>query len=142
MSALYAWLRRHPMLVDAVLAVMLAPLSLGQIFHESARLAHWPSALAHGPWIRLLAALLIVVAVALRRRIHDTAFALAALSGLIQLTTPTPLPSDIALLVLLYTVAAYRPRRHSAIALLACLGGAVLAVWVWLPPFRGEPTFG
>ena len=143
MSALYAWLRRHPMLVDGVLAVMLAPLSLGQIFHGSARLAHWPAALAHGPWIRLLAALLIVLAVAVRRRIPDTAFALAALSGLIQLTTPTPLPADIALLVLLYTVAAYRPRKHSAIALLACLGGAVLAVWVWVPSFRGgEPTYG
>jgi signal transduction histidine kinase len=142
MSALYAWLRRHPMLVDGVLAVMLAPLSLGQIFHASARLAHWPAALADGPWIRLLAALFIVVAVAVRRRVPDTAFALAALSGLIQLTTPTPLPSDVALLVLLYTVAAYRPRRHSATALLACLGGAVLAAWVWLPPSGGEPVYG
>jgi signal transduction histidine kinase len=148
MSALYAWLRRHPMLVDGVLAVMLVPLSIGAVFHGPTLVVHHGPAthelatLTHGVWIRLLAALLVIGPVAFRRRVPDTAFALAALSGLIQLTTPTPLPSDVALLVLLYTVAAYRPRRHSAIALLACLGGAVLAVWVWMPPFGGEPGFG
>ncbi len=133
MSALYSWLRRHPMLVDAVLAVMLVPLSLGQIHPGPATLVHGPATLTHALWIRVLAALLIIGPVAVRRRIPDTAFALAALSGLIQLTTPTPSPADIALLVLLYTVAAYRPRRHSVIALLACLGGSVLADWVWMP---------
>jgi len=148
MSALYAWLRRHPMLVDGVLAVMLVPLSIGAVFHGPTMVVHHGptthafATLTHGLWIRLLAALLLIVPVAVRRRIPDTAFALAALSGLIQLTTPTPLPADVALLVLLYTVAAYRPRRHSAIALLACLGGSVLAVWVWMPPFSGTPTYG
>jgi signal transduction histidine kinase len=86
-----------------------------------------------GLWIRLLEALLLIVPVAVRRRIPDTAFALAALSGLFQLANPTPMASDIALLVLLYTVAAYRPRQHSVIALLACLVGSVLASWVWMP---------
>ncbi len=144
MSALYAWLRRHPTLVDGVLAVMLFPLGLGQIIHGQAVLVNGQATthlfLPHGLWIRLLTALLMVVPVAVRRRIPDTAFALAALSGLIQLTTPTPLPSDIALLVLLYTVAAYRPRRHSVIALLASLGGSVLAAWVWMP-YGGEPSY-
>jgi signal transduction histidine kinase len=146
MSALYAWLRRHPMLVDGVLACILVPLSIGQIIHGHTIVAnghttHVLVTTTYGLWIRLLEALLIIVSVAVRRRIPDTAFALAALSGLIQLTTPTPMPADIALLVLLYTVAAYRPRRHSVIALLACLGGAVLAAWVWMPD-RGFPAYG
>jgi signal transduction histidine kinase len=44
-----------------------------------------------------------------------------------------PLPSDVALLVLLYTVAAYRPRRYSIPALLTCVGGSLIAALVWLP---------
>jgi signal transduction histidine kinase len=140
MSALYAWLRRHPTLVDGVLAVMLGLLSIGQLFHAS---------LTH-----LLMLLFVIVPVAIRRRIPDSAFALAALSGLAQLVTAMswrsgmplqssaalPLQSDVALLVLLYTVAAYRPRRHSVIALLACLGGSVLAALVWMPAI-GEPSY-
>jgi signal transduction histidine kinase len=144
MSALYAWLRRHPTLVDGVLAVMLFPLGLGQVIHGQTVVVNGHATthlfLPHGLLIRLIVALLMVVPVAVRRRIPDTAFALAALSGLIQLTTPTPLPSDVALLVLLYTVAAYRPRRHSLIALLACLAGSVLAARVWMP-LLGEPSY-
>jgi signal transduction histidine kinase len=149
MSALYAWLRRHPTLVDCVLAVLLVPLSIGQVIHgpvlvrvNAPGLVHPSVPLTDGSWIRLLEALLIIVPVAVRRRIPDTAFALAALSGLIQLTTPTPLVADIALLVLLYTVAAYRPRRHSVIALLACLVGSVLATWVWMPLSGAQPEPG
>jgi len=147
MSALYAWLRRHPTLVDCVLAVMFVPLSIGQLIHgPGIAVVNGPGAPPHtigvltdGFSIRLLAALLMTVPVAVRRRIPDTAFALAACSGLIQLATPSPLPSDLALLVLLYTVAAYRPRQHSVVALLACLGGSVLAVWVWMP-LSGGPA--
>jgi signal transduction histidine kinase len=140
MSALYAWLRRHPTLVDCVLAVLLFLLSLGQV--NSGRgavtvngpgISHEFVPPVHGLAIRLVTLLLLIVPVAVRRRIPDTAFALAALSGLIQLTTPTPLVADIGLLVLLYTVAAYRPRRHSVVALLACLVGSVLATLVWMP---------
>ena len=47
-----------------------------------------------------------------------------------------PIPSDIALLILLYTVAAYRPRRASIVALLVCLGGSAVAVLTW-GPVRG-----
>ena len=39
----------------------------------------------------------------------------------------------MALLVLLYTVAAYRPRRNSIPALLTCVGGSLIAALVWLP---------
>jgi signal transduction histidine kinase len=145
MSALYAWLRRHPTLVDCVLAALLVPLSLGQIMQRQAVVVNGPATphlltVPSGLWIRLLEALLIIVAVAVRRRIPDTAFALAAFSGLIQLTNQSPMASDIGLLVLLYTVAAYRPRQHSVIALLACLVGSVLAVVVWMPR-SGPPSY-
>ncbi|HTX84131.1 MAG TPA: histidine kinase [Streptosporangiaceae bacterium] len=144
MSALYAWLRRHPTLVDCVLAFLLIPLSIGQVIHGQAVVVNGQPTthlvtVPTGLWIRLLEALLLIVPVAVRRRIPDTAFALAALSGLIQLANPTPMASDIALLVLLYTVAAYRPRQHSVIALLACLVGSVLASWVWMP-LSGGPA--
>jgi signal transduction histidine kinase len=144
MSALYAWLRRHPTLVDCVLACLLVPLSIGQVIHGQTVVANGQPtvhllAAPTGLWMRLLEALLLIVPVAVRRRIPDTAFALAALSGLIQLANPTPMASDIALLVLLYTVAAYRPRQHSVIALLACLVGSVLAAWVWMP-LSGGPA--
>jgi signal transduction histidine kinase len=41
--------------------------------------------------------------------------------------------ADLAVLILLYTVAAYRPRQASIIALLICLAGTTVAVWVWGP---------
>jgi signal transduction histidine kinase len=145
MSALYAWLRRHPTLVDCVLAVMLVPLSIGQVMESQVGVngpgpAHLLAGPPYGVWLRVLEAALLIIPVAVRRRIPDTAFALAAFSGLIQLTNQSPMASDIGLLVLLYTVAAYRPRQHSVIALLACLVGSVLAVLVWMPR-NGPPSY-
>jgi signal transduction histidine kinase len=118
-SALYAWLRRHPLLVDSVLAVVLALLSTGSL-HRGRRLD-------------ILATVLIVAPVAFRRRAPISAFAIAAFGGVIQVITGPPIPSDVALLVLLYTVAAYRPRRASIVALLVCLAGSAVAVFAWGP---------
>jgi signal transduction histidine kinase len=118
-SAFYAWLRRHPLLVDSALAAILALLGVG--------------ALIRGPAQDIPALLLLVVPVAFRRRAPIWAFSLAALGGALQVTTARPLASDLALLVLLYTVAAYRPRRASIMALLVCLGGSAVAVLVWSP---------
>jgi signal transduction histidine kinase len=118
-SALYAWLRRHPLLVDSVLAVVLALLSTGSL-HRGKRLD-------------ILATVLIVAPVAFRRRAPISAFAIAAVGGVIQVITGPPIPSDVALLVLLYTVAAYRPRRASIFALLVCLAGSAVAVFAWGP---------
>lgn len=117
MSALYAWLRRHPVLVDGVLAAMLGLLSLGQLMHR--------------PAVQVPAVLLMVVPVTVRRKVPDAAFAVAAAGGSLQLTQAAPLASVIAIPVLLYTVAAYRPRRHSVAALLICLAGASAASLVW-----------
>jgi signal transduction histidine kinase len=128
-SALYAWLRCHRLLVDGVLAIALGLLGLGQLLH--------------GPWTQWPAWLLIVTAVAVRRRMPVTAFCIGVLGGAVQvvggeLLRAFPLPSDIAILVLLYTVAAYRPRSASAPALLVCLAGSAVAVFVWMPGARGD----
>jgi signal transduction histidine kinase len=124
-SALYAWLRSHRLFVDGLLATALGLIGIGQLLH--------------GPWTQVPAWLLLVSAVAVRRRIAVTAFCIGALGGAVQvaggeLLRAGPLPSDIAMLVLLYTVAAYRPRRASVPALLVCLAGsAVAAATVWMP---------
>jgi signal transduction histidine kinase len=124
-SALYAWLRSHRLFVDGVLATALGLLGISQLLH--------------GPWTQVPAWILLVSAVVVRRRIAVTAFCIGALGGAIQvaggeLLRAGPLASDIAILVLLYTVAAYRPRRASVPALLVCLAGtAVAAATVWMP---------
>jgi signal transduction histidine kinase len=124
-SALYAWLRSHRLFVDGVLAMALGLLGIGQLLH--------------GPWTQVPAWILLVTAVFVRRRIAVTAFCIGALGGAVQVAggeffKAPPLPSDIAMLVLLYTVAAYRPRRASVPALLVCLAGAaVAAATVWMP---------
>ncbi len=129
MTAVYAWLGRHRVLVDSVLAGVLGLISLGTLFGRS------PAA--------VLIVLLMIVPVAFRRRAPVAAFVIAVIAGAWQvlgLSVHTagsqnagPLPSDLALLVLLYTVAAYRPRRYSIPALLTCIGGSLVAVLVWSP---------
>ena len=121
MTAVYAWLRRHRVLVDSLLAVILGLLSLGRLF---------------GGWDEAPVVLLMIVPVAFRRRAPAAAFAIAAAGAAIQIigySQVGPIPSDVALLVLLYTVAAYRPRQISIPALLTCIGGSLVAVLVWLP---------
>ena len=119
MSALYAWLRRHPLLVDSVLAGVLLLFGIAQ--------------LVQGPWAEIPAIMLLVVPVAFRRRAPITAFAIATVGGAIQVTTARPSAADVAIVVLLYTVPAYRPRRASIMALLVCLAGSTVAVLEWGP---------
>jgi signal transduction histidine kinase len=132
-SALYAWLRSHQLFVDGVLAMALGLLGIGQLLH--------------GPWTQVPAWILLVSAVVVRRRIAVTAFYIGALGGAVQvaggeLLRAPALPTDIVMLVLLYTVAAYRPRRASVPALLVCLAGtAVAAATVWMPLNGPERAF-
>jgi len=119
MSSIYAWLRRHQILVDSVLAAVLFLISLDQMIIS--------------PWPEAPAALLMIVPVAFRRRAPVWAFGIAVAGGALQVTGGHPVASDLAILVLLYTVAAYRTRRESVVALLICLGGSALAVLVWAP---------
>jgi signal transduction histidine kinase len=129
MTAVYAWLGRHRVLVDSVLAAILGLISVGSLIRGS------PAA--------VLIVLLMIVPVAFRRRAPVAAYVIAVIAGAWQVlglsvhtagsSSPGPLPSDLALLVLLYTVAAYRPRRYSIPALLTCVGGSLIAVLVWSP---------
>ena len=119
MSAVYAWLRRHPLLVDSALAAALLLFSIAQ--------------LVQGRWAEIPPTLLLVVPVAFRRRAPVTSFAIAAAGGALQVLTTQPSPADVAVLILLYTVAAYRPRRFSSMALLVCLAGSTVAVLEWGP---------
>jgi signal transduction histidine kinase len=130
MTTVYAWLGRHKMLVDSVLAGFLGVISIGSLVHGS---------VAAG-----LMVVLMIVPIAIRRRVPVAAFVIAVIAGAWQVLGPGvrtngsplhagPLPSDVALLVLLYTVAAYRPRRYSIPALLTCVGGSLIAALVWLP---------
>lgn len=112
----YAWLRRHPWLVDGTLAVVLL---------TGAANAYIPDAAV------LPASLALAGAVAVRRRFPVSAYAAALAIGTAQVIvgigntfTNSPLQptfADAGILVLLYTVAAVRPRRVSLPGLAACV---------------------
>jgi signal transduction histidine kinase len=107
MSAIYAWLRRHQILVDSFLAGFLLLLSAGQM---------WQSPLHDG-----LTSLLLAGPVAFRRKIPVTAFVIAQAAALVQIVSGHLTGALLAMFVLLYTVAAYRPRRISVTTLCACV---------------------
>jgi signal transduction histidine kinase len=138
MYNLYAWLRGHPRVVDGLLALLL--------FAGSSN--GWGGA---GASFAVTAAVLVSAALAgtvmFRRRYPVAAFAVAAVIGLAQVTLgvspgggPPPVhalqpggAADLAIPVLLYTVAAHRPRRVSVPALVLCLLGAALVLSRWAP---------
>jgi signal transduction histidine kinase len=130
----YAWARAHPRAVDGLLGLLLLASSAGQLgFNEAS-----PSALAEGLTVNVLLAL----AVALRRRNTVAAFAVGAVIGLAQavygfrqapVRALEPTFTDLAILVLLYTLAACRPRRESLAGLALCLAGSAIAIKGWTP---------
>jgi signal transduction histidine kinase len=121
MSAIYAWLRRHQILVDSFLAGFLTLLALSQMLQR--------------PVIEIPLTALLVVPVALRRKIPVTAFTIAQAVVLGQIATRTISPAVLAVFVLLYTVAAYRTRRISVLALCLSLAGCgVVGLLFWPLP--------
>jgi signal transduction histidine kinase len=132
----YAWVRCHPMVADGLLAAVLLACSADQL-----RISPLSAALA-----ALAVNVLIAATVVVRRRDPVAAFAAAALLGAAQLAfglqpsggEPTvralePTVTDVAIAVLLYTLAAYRPRRISLAGLAVCLLGAAVAIARWAP---------
>ena len=115
-EGVYAWLRRHPWLVDGTLAAVLLAGAANAYLDD---LAVLPASLA------------LAGAVAVRRRFPVSACAVALAIGVAQVVvgigptfTDSPLQptfADVGILVLLYTVAAERPRRISLPALAACV---------------------
>jgi signal transduction histidine kinase len=130
----YAWARAHPRAVDGLLGLLLLASSAGQLGFNGAS----PSALAGGLTVNVLLAL----TVALRRRNTVAAFAVGAVIGLAQAfygfrqapeRALEPTFTDLAIVVLLYTLAACRPRRESLAGLALCLAGSAIAIRGWTP---------
>jgi signal transduction histidine kinase len=119
-SALYAWLRRHPRLVDAGLA---GPITLGGLASAYAERGD-------APVLVLIAIVLAMTVPIVFRRAHPVgAFATAIAAGGLQVIINLhPLVSDFSILILLYTLAAYSTRRNSLIGLAVCLFGAAMEV--------------
>ena len=124
---LYAWLRRHPRLVDGALALLLIYPGGGRL------LTALPFTLG------------MVVPVIFRRKYPVAAFAAVITAGALQvLLLRRPTGADLAVLIVLYTLAACRPRRISLRGLAICLAGAATALWRWHPvhPSDGVYTIG
>jgi signal transduction histidine kinase len=118
---LYAWLRRHPRLVDGGLAAVLAFLGIA-------------SSAAMGRLIAVPLVIALAVPVVFRRAYPVAAFAAAIAVGALQvLINSKPNPTDLAIVILLYTLAAYTPRRISITGLAICLVGSAAAVVRWMP---------
>jgi signal transduction histidine kinase len=124
-GAFYLWLRRHPRLVDGVLAAALGIPALAP-------------AIATGDYRLVLVTLGLAIPVVFRRDYPVAAFAIAiAVGGLQVLLGIHVTPVDAAILVLLYTLAAYSRRRISVAGLAICLIGSAAAVARWAPPYMG-----
>jgi signal transduction histidine kinase len=125
---LYAWMRGHPRAADGVLAIVLLAGGADQLTRSPATAA---------------VSLLLAAAVAMRRRQPVAAFGLAAAIGIAQAvfgfapggSVPVralqPTMTDLAILVVLYTLAAYRPRQVSLAGLGLCLAGSGVAIARW-----------
>jgi len=132
----YAWVRRHPRAADGLLAALLLAASAGQL-----RISPLSVALAATAVSALIAGTVIV-----RRRAPLAAFAAVVLLSAAQLAFGVqpggddppvhalePTVADLAVAVLLYTLAVYRPRRISLTGLAVCLLGAAVAIARWAP---------
>jgi signal transduction histidine kinase len=129
----YAWAHSHEVMADGLLGLVLLACSADQ--------------LGISPVTRALAAATanarLALAAALRRRATMASFSLAAIIGLAQaalgfrpdggatVAALQPTMTDAAIVVLLYTLAARRPRRESLTGLAACLAGSGIAIDGW-----------
>ena len=141
------WLRRHPWQADGLLALLLVALSSGQWQGEYA------AAVA-------VVSVLLAATVVPRRRYPVAMFAVAIAIGAVQVTIGVqpaggtlslpgtgaqlnavfqPTVADLAIVVLLYTLAAHRPRRVSIPGLVICLLGSAVAIIRWAPAHTAHP---
>ena len=136
LADLGAWLRGHPWQADGLLAAALFALSAPQLSAGTTRAS---LRVAYIAVTALLAATVIP-----RRRYPVAAFAAAAVIEAAQVAfgvgaaeAPVfalqPNNADLAILVLLYTLAAHRPRPVSVAGLAVCLLGSAVAIARWAP---------
>lgn len=111
------------MLLDSVLGLFVAAFGLGMLGFP-----YLPRATAS------VFVIAMAVPVALRRRYPVGAFvAVVIVGGIEVLVLPRPIASDLSVVIGLYTLAAYRPRRLSVPGLIVCLLGSALAIARWAP---------
>jgi signal transduction histidine kinase len=138
------WLRRHPSRADGLLAAALLVFSVPQLL-----LAGTAGAPARAAYI--IVNVLLAATVMLRRRYPVAAFAVAAAIGAAQIAFGVRIggsaqvfalqpagSTDLAIPVLLYTLAAYRPRPVSIAGLVICLLGTVAAIARWSPAHQAH----
>jgi signal transduction histidine kinase len=146
-----ARLRRHPWRADGLLAAALLVFSAPQLL--TAGTAGAPARAAY-----IVINVLLAATVVPRRRYPVAAFAAAAAIGAaqvafgVQIGGSAPVfalqpagATDLAIPVLLYTLAAYRPRPVSIAGLGICLLGAVAAIVRWAPAhqaYAGDAVLG
>jgi len=120
-SRLYAWIQRHPKLVDSLPAVFLLLFGLGSV----AATSH-PTALNRVLVVPLVVA--TAVPLVFRRRWPRGTFAVAAVAGFLGFFggALSFTVADMAFLIYLYTVAAYCQRRWSIPAMLLTYVGALI----------------
>jgi signal transduction histidine kinase len=129
----YAWVRRHPLVVDGPTAAGLLYLSVT---------GDGPDRSSGADYYTVLIALSLLLAglVLFRRKYPAAAFAIAVAAAVAKTLVPGPPGAGsetiVAILVLLYTVAAYRPRRISLRGLFLCLAGLSVVV-IWSPERLG-----
>jgi signal transduction histidine kinase len=144
---LYPWLRRHPWLLDGVLALGLLAIGANLFASFSFR----PSVAVDEAALIALS-LVFAALVVYRRRYPTVTFAIAIAIAAVQLALgmqPSsrtalsgafqPVSADAAIIVLLYTLAAYRSRRVSLYGLSVCLAGIAIVVIRW-PLTHGAET--
>ena len=119
MAVLYAWVRRHPRLVDGVLAAALLLAGIGPV-------------VARGDLLLVPVLFGLAVPVVFRRANPIGSYATAVVAGGIQVAFGLrPVVTDLAILILLYTLAAYWSRRVSVWGLAVCLAGSAIGVARW-----------
>jgi signal transduction histidine kinase len=110
------------MLVDGVLAFFVALTGLGAGMREIR---------ANSP-LGVLVYIGMVVPLVFRRKHPVGMFVAVIAAGALEVVLFThPIDSDVSVLVALYTLAAYRPRRISVPGLLVCLVGSAIAIATW-----------
>jgi signal transduction histidine kinase len=139
-----AWTRDHPRQADGLLAAALLAFSLTQVA------AGQTSAASRAAFV--VVTVLLAGSVVARRQYPVAAFAVGAVIGAAQIFLGVqngnqaavfafqPTNADLAILVLLYTLAAYRPRPVSIAGLVACLLGSALAITRWSPANGPHPA--
>jgi hypothetical protein len=132
-----AWTRDHPWQADGLLALALFAFSTRQL----------PAGTVATRLTFLAVSALLAATVVPRRRYPVAAFTAAAAIVAAQIAfgvrpgAPAPAAAlqpnvtDAAVLVLLYTLAAYRPRPVSIAGLAICLIGSGVAIAMWAPAY-------